>query len=164
MNIDIVKMIHNSILLPHIDYACVIWDRCPNEVNVDRICNRQKRAAQVMLRCKIQDISSSEIFKRINRMPFQDRVSYTCCLMMFKVKNNLVPSYIQTITPVLVVHDHNTRSAAGDFYVSCPNLKYYTRSFQCEGTRLWNNIRGSIHQSTSIPVFKSRDMKKYFTQ
>ncbi len=33
--------------------------------------------------CKIQDISSNEIFKRMNWMPFQDRVSYKRCLMMF---------------------------------------------------------------------------------
>ncbi len=72
---------------------------------------------------------------------------------------------MQTFTPVLVVHDHNTRSAArGDFYVSSANLKYYIRSFQYEGTRLWNNISGSIQQSTSIPAFKSRYMKNYFTQ
>ncbi len=85
--------------------------------------------------------------------------------MTFKVKNNLVPNYMQTFTPVLVVHDHNTRSAAsGEFYVSSAKLKYYTRSFQYEGTRLWNNISRSIQQSTSIPVFKSRYMKNYFTQ
>ncbi len=85
------------------------------------------------------------------------------CLMMFKVKNNLVPWYMQTFTPVSVVHDHNTRSAArGDCYVSRANLKYYTRGFQYEGTRLWNNISGSIQQSASIPV--SRYMKNYFTQ
>ncbi len=63
VNIDILKMIHNSILLPHIDYGCVIWGRCPNQVNVARICKLQKRAARVMLRCKIQDISSNEISK-----------------------------------------------------------------------------------------------------
>ncbi len=73
---------------------------------------------------------------------------------------------MQTFTPVSVVHYHNTRSAArGDFYVCNANLKYYTRSiFQYEGTTLWNNINGSIHQYTSIPVFKSRYMKNYFTQ
>ncbi len=136
-----------------------------SQVNVDRICKLQKRAARVMLRCKTQDISSNEIFKRMNWMPFQDRVSYKCCLMMFKVKNNLVPRYMQTFTPVSVVHDHNTRSAArGYFYVSIANLKYYTRSFQYEGTRLWNNISILIQQSTSIPVFKSRYMKNCFTQ
>ncbi len=84
---------------------------------------------------------------------------------MFKVQNNLVPRYMQTFTPVSVLHDHNTRSAVrDDFYVSIANLKYYTRSFQYEGTRLWNNISGSIQKPTSIPVFKSRYMKNYFTQ
>ncbi len=84
---------------------------------------------------------------------------------MFKVNNNLVPRYMQTFTPISVVHDHNTRFAArGDFYVSSANLKYYTRSFQYEDNRLWNNISGSIQQSTSIPVFKVRYMKNYFTQ
>ncbi len=87
-------MIHNSILLPYIDYGCVIWGRCPNQVNVAGICKLQKRAARVMLRCKIQDISSNEIFKSMNWMPFQDSVSYKRCLMMFKVKNNLVPRYM----------------------------------------------------------------------
>ncbi len=90
-----------------------------------------------MLRCKIQDMSSKEIFKTMNWMPFQDRVSYKRCLIMFKVKNNFVPSYIQRFTPISVVDDHNTRSAAiGDFYVSIANLIYYTRSFQYEGTIL----------------------------
>ncbi len=79
--------------------------------------------------------------------------------------NNLVSSYMQTFTPVSVVHDHNTRSAArGDFYVSSSNLKYYTRSFQYVGTRLWNNISGSIQQSTSIPIFKNRYKKNYFKE
>ncbi len=66
-------------------------------------------------------------------MPFQNRVLYKCCLMMFKVKTNLVPSYVQTITPVSVVYEHNVRSAvSSDLYVSSANLKYYTRSCQYE--------------------------------
>ncbi len=52
----------------------------------------------------------------------------------------------------------------GNFYLSSANLKYYARSFQYEGTILWNNISGSIQQSTSTSVFKSRYMKNYFTQ
>ncbi len=69
---------------------------------------------------------SNEIFKKMNYwMPFQDRVTYICCFMIFKVKNNLVPCYMQTFTTVSVVHDHNTRSAArGDLYMFSANLKY----------------------------------------
>ncbi len=69
VTIGILKLIHNIfILVPHIDYGCVIWGRCPNQVNVDR--KLQKRAALVILRCKIQDISSNATLKKINRMPF----------------------------------------------------------------------------------------------
>ncbi len=70
---------------------------------------------------------------------------------MFKVKNNLVPRYMQTFTPVSMAHDHNTRSAArGDFYVSSANLKYYTRNFQYEGAR-YRTI--SVDQSNSPQVY-----------
>ncbi len=71
---------------------------------------------------------------------------------MFKVQNNLVPRYMQTFTPVSVVHDQNTRSAArGDFYVSSANLKYYTRHFQYEGTRFMEQyqwINPTVHKYT----------------
>ncbi len=124
-------MILNFILLLHIDYGCVILGRCPNQVNVDQICKLQKWAAWFKLRCKIQDISSNEIFKNMIWMLFQDRVSYKYCLMMFKVKSYLVSRFMQTFTPVSVVHGHNTRSTAGgDFCVSSAKLKYHTRHFQ----------------------------------
>ncbi len=36
----------------------------PTQVNARQICKLQKQAVQVILRCKIQDISSNEISKR----------------------------------------------------------------------------------------------------
>ncbi len=69
---------------------------------------------------------------------------------MFKIKNILMPSYIQIFTPVSVVHDHNTWSEArGDFYVSSANLKYYIRSFQYE---VLNCGTISVDQSNSPQV------------
>ncbi len=50
---DILKMVHSSIVLPHMDYASVVWGRCPNMVNNDRISKLQKRSTRVILRCKM---------------------------------------------------------------------------------------------------------------
>ncbi len=83
----------------------------PNMVNNDIISKLQKRSARIILRCKIRDIPSKDLFNTINWMPFYDRVTYKGYLMMYKV-NNLVPQYIQSVTPVTSVHSHNTRSAA----------------------------------------------------
>ncbi len=69
---DILKMVHSSIVLPHMDYASKVWFRCPNMVNNDRISKLQKRSARVILRCKIKDISSKDLFKTMNWIPFYD--------------------------------------------------------------------------------------------
>ncbi len=88
-------------------YASTVWGRCPNMVNKDRISKLQKRA---ILRCKIRDILSKDLFNTMNWMPMYDRVTYKRWLMMYKVNNNLVPQYLQSVTPVTSVHTHNTRN------------------------------------------------------
>ncbi len=60
------KMVHTSIVLPHMDYASIVWGRCPNMVNNDRITKLQKRSARVILRCQIRDISSKDMFNTMN--------------------------------------------------------------------------------------------------
>ncbi len=68
--------------------------------------------AIVILRCKIRDISSKDLFNTVNWMPLYGRVTYKRCLMKYKVNNNLVPQYLQSVTPVTSVHAHNTRRPA----------------------------------------------------
>ncbi len=69
---DILQMVHNSIVLSHMYYESIVWGRCPNMVNNDRISKLQKRSARDILRCKIRDISSKDLFNTMNWMPFYD--------------------------------------------------------------------------------------------
>ncbi len=157
---DILKMVHSSIVLPHMDYASIVWGRCPNMVNNDRISKLQKRPARVILRCHIRDISSKDLFNTMDWMPFYDRVTYKRCLMMYKVNNNLVPQYLQSVTPATSVRTHNTRSSVrGALYTY---LNYFTRSFKNESARLWNNLDSNIKFAPSIATFKQRYLKDYF--
>ncbi len=55
-------------------------------------------------------------------MPFHDRVTYKICLMMCKVKTNLVPQYLQAVASV---HTHNTRSAASSGLYTCNTQLFY---------------------------------------
>ncbi len=88
-------------------------------------------------------------------MPFYDRVTYKRCLMVYKVKTNIVQQYLQSLTPVTSVHTHNTRSAATCALNTCTaNLNYFTRSFKYESARLWNNLDNYIKFAPSIATFK----------
>ncbi len=83
--------------------------------------------------------------------------------MIYKVNTNLVPQYLQSVTPVISVHTHNTRPAArGALYTCTANLNYFTRSFKYEGARLWNNLDSYIKFAPSIATFKQRYLKNYF--
>lgn len=39
---DILEMVYNAKVLPNMDYGCVIWGTCPNQVNILWICKLQK--------------------------------------------------------------------------------------------------------------------------
>ncbi len=71
MKFDILKMVFNSVL-PHLDNASIVWARCPNMINNDRMSKLQKRAAMVVLRYKIRDVSSDEHFNMMKWMLFYD--------------------------------------------------------------------------------------------
>ncbi len=73
---DILEMVHSSIVLPIMDDASIVWGRWPNMVNNDRISKLQKRSARVILRYKIRDISTKDLFNAMIWMPFYDRVKY----------------------------------------------------------------------------------------
>ncbi len=100
-------MVHCSMVLPHMDYASIVWGRCTNMVNTDRMSKLQKSAEIVMLRCRIIDISSKHLFNTMNWMTFYDRVTYKRCLMIYKVNTNLVPQYLQSVTCTHNISSHS---------------------------------------------------------
>ncbi len=118
----------------------------------------------VMLRCQIRDISSDELYCKINWMPFSERVTYKSCLMMYEIRNSLSPDCLKSAAPVATKHDHNTRcSANGDLHTSDANLKYYTRSFQYESARLWITLSTNIQNSSpTLYLCLSKCLKKIF--
>ncbi len=91
VNDDILKTVYNSLVLPHMDGTCIVWGRCSNQNNINGVCKLQKRVAKIILQCKIEDISSVKLYQCMQWMPFNVRVSYKCCIMMYKVENSLVP-------------------------------------------------------------------------
>ncbi len=162
VSMETLKMIYNAIVLPNMEYACIVWGRCPNiQNNVGRVCKLRKRAARVILNVKISDISSADLFKKIHWMPFSDRITFKRAIMMYKVVNKLAPTYLQHFTPI--VHRYNTRNAArGNLHTDRANLKYYTRSFKHEGSRVWNELSDHIRQAETLHQFKSRYLAQHF--
>ena len=146
--------IYNTMILSHFDYGMVIWSNC-GETNLSRLQKLQNAAMRIILGMPFRT-HINDMLKALHFMDIKSRINYTTGCMMYKVLNDLAPSYLNnSFQKVNTIHDLNTRSSnAGDLYI--PRIKsYYGKSaFQHKGSVLWNVIDKSIRNANSLMCFK----------
>ena len=86
----------------------------------------------------------------------QGRFKRNTAIMMFKCLDGLAPDYLtDRFTCSVQVHQKNTRSAATKkAYVKNTRGKA-SSSFRRRGTKVWNDLPGSITSKNSILLFKT---------
>ena len=87
------KIFFNANVLPYIDYCCTVWGNISSNLT-DSMIKLQERAARIILDKGI-DTPSSDMFAELNWMEIPDRVTYQKSVLMYKIFNNLTPSYLQ---------------------------------------------------------------------
>ena len=87
------NLFFNSYILPHMDYCCTVWGNINCRLT-ESMVKFQKRAARIILDKSIET-PSADMFAELNRMKFPDRVKFQKSVLMFKMFNNLTPSYLQ---------------------------------------------------------------------
>ena len=89
------KLFFNSYILPHMDYCCTVWGNINCRLT-DSMVKFQKRAARIILDKSIET-PSADMFAELNWMTFPDRVKFQKSVLIFKIFNNLTPSYLRII-------------------------------------------------------------------
>ena len=146
------KLFFNSYILPHMDYCCTVWGNINCRLT-DSMVKFQKRAARIILDKSIET-PSADMFAELNWMTFPDRVKFqksVLKLLMFKIFNNLTPSYLQDhLTLTSDVHQRPLRSTTENLlYVPKPNIELFRTSLSYSGSKIWNAIPDHVKQSTS---------------
>jgi hypothetical protein len=158
---DVAKKLYNSLVLPHLDFCCTVWGRPTNKVYTDNLTKLQKRAARIILQCKIRDFSSRELFDMLHWMPFEKRVNFKTSILMYKCVNGISPDYLQIFNLISNHHSHHTRAAArNNLSTTRSKLSTCTRSFQYQGERLWNSLPPHVRAAPSVNSFKSMYCKQ----
>ena len=80
-------------ILPLFDYCCTVWGKTTN-LNFEKLCKLQKRAAKIILNAKY-DIPSLQLFKKkLGWLSIQNRLEYHKSVLMYKCINNSAPDYL----------------------------------------------------------------------
>ena len=111
----------------------------------------QKRAARLILD-KDFDTPSVDLFAELNWMTFPERVQFQKAIMMFKIMNNLAPTYMNNLFQYTnEIHNRNLRSTTENLlYVPKPKCEIFRNSFAYSGAKLWNSIPQNIKSCNSV--------------
>ena len=98
----------------------------------------------------------NDMLRELGFMDIRSRILYATGCLMFKVLNNLTPTYLtDSFRAINSVHSINTRqSSAGDLYVPKCNLNYGKKAFSYKGCVLWNVLSNEIRNAQTFMSFK----------
>ena len=115
----------------------------------------QNRAFRIITR-ENYTTRSADILNKLKVPNLEKRRMQQLSILMYKVKNKLVPDYLYDIfTNVSDAHDHNTRQSGADLTLPKPKTNSMKNAFSYRGAEVWNCLPASVKASTTIANFKS---------
>ena len=98
------------------------------------------------------------MFHALRWLTVQQEVQYNRSVMMYKVFNSTVPTYlINAFKAKFKSPSHNLRSnvcSSQMFQVSLPRTESFKRSFLYSGATLWNNLPEVVKNAVTVNSFK----------
>lgn len=146
--------VYNSIIQPHFDYCSSIiymFDR--ESKNMLQIL--QNRGMRIILECK-RDTPVDLMLDTLLWMNVESRITMLVLLFVYKIKNNLLPPYLNRfIRYNNEVHSYFTRNR-NNFHIERKNSRRAMKIIFFEGLNQFNALPFEIKEAPSIPIFKRR--------
>ena len=144
--------LYYSLILPHIDYCCTAWGNC-SKTNLNSIQKLQNKYARLVLNANFYT-SQCSLMTTLSWQPVEHRIKYQYCLTVYKILNNLAPSYLEKLINRLNPSYSTRYSENSSLLVPHPKTEYKKRSFSYTGSLLFNKLPITVQQSHSLQVFK----------
>ena len=136
-------------ILPHLTYCHLVWNFCRESDNrkLERIQERALRAVY----CD-NSSSYSDLLEMANLCTLKNRRIQDIAILMYKVRNNLRPSYITSL-----FRNSNTKYNLRNNDYVLPRFNTITfgkHSLRYMGPKVWAIIPKNIRELTTIAAFK----------
>ena len=129
---DTLVSIYNALILPRLEYACVVWDGLDKGLAI-KLQRLQNRAARIMTRSS-WEVRSCDILSELGWLPLDKRHYNQKKKLMNKIMNGKAPTYLEDLfRPKETVNQIELRDSK-----HC-----YKQSISYSGSILWNNLATS---------------------
>lgn len=149
---ETVKNIYNTIVLPHFDYCSSVLFMC-NEQSIADLQKLQSRAMRIILKCN-RLTSRQFMLNKLKWMSVRQRINYNAFVFIYKIKNNLMPTYLtRKLTYVHAEQPYSLRNR-GNFRIPSVRRVANEKQVLSKGLRMYNNLPACMKNSTNINNFK----------
>ena len=150
-------LFYNAYIRPHIDYCSAIWGNSTN-FNIENVTKIQSRACNIILGSEYPHLEEARNHLKI--FSFDESVFLNKAKMMYKIANNIAPSYLIDLFQMRKISDDTTSSlcsvANKNFLIPKPTINLFKNSLSYSGAVIWNSIPLEIKNATSINNFVSK--------
>eukprot|EP00733_Pompholyxophrys_punicea_P000178 Pompholyxophrys_punicea_v1_NODE_29_length_5159_cov_28.459444.p1 type:complete len:946 gc:universal NODE_29_length_5159_cov_28.459444:3022-185(-) len=165
--LSLLVQLYNSLVLPHLSYALVVWGSCnPSATYLLPLQRLQKRLVRIMT-FSHPSAASAPLFQRTQILPIHLLCNYHLSTLAFSLlqRPSLTSKYgTDQLLPARHVHGHNTRFSAsgsihevrGMHYANKCNVKHH--ALLC-----WNALPKPLRDLPSIGAFK-KNLKGHLLQ
>lgn len=143
--------IFNSLVQPHFNYCCVVWDNC-NKTLATKLQKLQNRAARV-LTYSSYDANADQLIEKLGWKKLESQRNFQKAVMVYKSLNGLAPDYMRSMFTYRDT-SYSLRDTEGKLAIPKPRTNYLKNSFGYSGAMLWNNLPVEIRQANTLTSFK----------
>ena len=137
--VEILVTIYNSLLLPHLNYGALLWEKCSGKLFV-----LQKKAVRAIMCCRF-NAHTSKYFKELNLLKCDDICALHAYKFCFKLENGTLPDYFHSgiFVKTRNLHDHHIRQS-NKFQLPLVKHEFAKSTIQFKISKFFNNIEPSI--------------------
>ena len=153
------ETIYISFIRPLMEYGHVVWANC-TQAEQTMLEGVQLAAARVVTGA-MRGTPNNRLYMETGWEPLDKRREKRKLILMYKIKNNEVPLYLQNAIPdQMNTRNYNTRSSHNMIHARV-RTSLYSESFFPSTIRLWNELPSNIRHAEHITIFKKYLDKRY---
>lgn len=124
-----------------------------NSENIRKLQILQNKAMRTMLKCEYRT-PIQEMLTNLGWLNVEQRLKLNALVMIFKIKYNLYPIYLQRNVSFITNSFYNLRNA-GDFRLPLYRRAGTQNNLLYKGVQLFNNLPRNLKTETNLNIFKS---------
>ena len=153
---DSLRLLANSLVLCHLDYASVAWFSGLTGSTKKKLQISQNKLVRMVMGLGPRSHVGKRQFQELNWLPVESRVTQLRLNTVHNIQNHRAPNYLQNyFNTVRETHEHNTRSSIADLKPkNSPKSKMGRSSFAYSGAQEFNELPLPIKQCVSLQPFR----------